>query len=151
MRAFIHGVWHHGGAWWCMVEGLTHRAPSKRAPALADRDVLSSGISHYRRVYTYVRITDSCILNYVATLLLQQGKSNISRVDAMTKKIRNAEYNGLDRFYGLCVNTFIDERTMSTHHFSYTQANVYFLIIVQDVFFKFPDFILRPMFAPVSR
>lgn len=71
MRAFIHGVWHHGGAWWCMVEGLTHRAPSKRAPALADRDVLSSGISHYRRVYTYVRITDSCILNYVATLLLQ--------------------------------------------------------------------------------
>lgn len=71
MRAFIHGVWHHGGAWWCMVEGLTHRAPSKRAPALADRDVLFSGISHYRRVYTYVRITDSCILNYVATLLLQ--------------------------------------------------------------------------------
>lgn len=69
----------------------------------------------------------------------------------MTKKMRNAEYNGLDWFYGLSVNTHIDERTMLTDHFSYTQTNFYFWIIAQDVFFKFPHFILRPVFAPVSR
>lgn len=51
----------------CMVVGLTHRAPSERAPALADWDVLSYRIIHCDRVCTSFEITDSRFRIYVGS------------------------------------------------------------------------------------
>lgn len=77
-----------------MVVGLTHRAPSERAPALADWDVLSYRIIYCDRVCTSFEITDSRFRIYVGSCVkpIPTRDNRDTFRDSMQSSVRLANF-----------------------------------------------------------